>query len=108
MTQASLESYVDQLTQADDVFQPEFLSGIIFVGADKSEVTITPDVLKLLDLWGTRWTNFVPTESLDEENLLAGPYIVASGWLWQVLRLYDDTQGAFMVSIKPISDLIHE
>lgn len=31
-----------------------------------------------------------------QEGLQPGPYIAAEGTLWQVLRLYDDVQKAFL------------
>ena len=33
--------------------------------------------------------------------LALGPYLIAEGSLWQVFRLYDDVQGAFMIGVEP-------
>ena len=50
--------------------------------------------MKLLESWGNIW--------MDETYLALspGPYFYKDNALWQVMRLYDDHQGAFLVSTK--------
>ena len=74
----------------------EFLSAIIFRGPKHVDLTISPSVKALFETWGTLWFKHV----VDDLDLLPGPYLVVKESLWQVLRLYDDVQGAFLVSVR--------
>jgi len=35
-------------------------------------------------------------------SVRAGPYAIKNRALWQVSKVYDDTQGAFMVAVEPL------
>jgi hypothetical protein len=72
----------------------EFLEGIIFVGHASNDVELSPAMHELLVSWGTKRTKHLA----DHPAILPDPYIGVEGNLWQVLRLYDDVQGAFLIS----------
>lgn len=100
LSKDGLQSYVEHVLQNDDVWQPEFLASIILVdgpGNPRENVHNEHDLVrsygsKILSL--DRWSHHV--------NLLVpGPYLIEDGSLWQVSRLHDDIQGAFMVAVEP-------
>ncbi|OAL31268.1 hypothetical protein AYO20_08323 [Fonsecaea nubica] len=94
------QSYVDYVLQNDDVLQPEFLANILLLdgpGDPRGNAHSEHDLVrsygsKILSLerWSHQMTLPVP-----------GPYLIEDGSLWQVSRLYDDIQGAFMVAVEP-------
>lgn len=95
-----LATYINRALYIDDVTRPEFFSGLLFSGAQKSMVTSTA----LPRPWGTSGNHFLSECSLSTAalaSLTPGPYIVAHDTLWRAYRLFDDSNGAFMVSCKP-------
>ena len=72
---------------------------MIFTGAaGNSEIEIPADTCRLLESLGTKWTE-TPSPVPDGDSPKPGPYIASKGALLEVLRLYDDTRGAFMNSL---------
>ena len=53
------------------------------------------DAKALLHAWGNSW---IETTDL---KISPGPYFYTNNALWEVMRLYDDYQGTFLVSIRP-------
>ena len=88
-----LEAY-----KADDVFHNQFLRGIVLLGAASSIVNErNRGVLRSYgNEWIEVWESYV-TERLPAE----GPYWTNGKQLFQIFRLYDDAQGAFVSSIVP-------
>lgn len=98
VTKRWLEQLINEYHSKDDVFQQEFLSGVIFTCAAKDDIEITPDADGLLKSLGTRWTDIRDVGSGDTIPP-AGPYVAYRQRLLEVWKLYADVQGAFMASI---------
>lgn len=79
----------------DDVIRREFAKGIIFTA--ESEDQLPEDSRELLKSWGNVWMKVGLTDS----RLPPGPYFYKDNALWNVARLYDDTQGAFVIAVQP-------
>jgi hypothetical protein len=75
-------------------FRIEFLEGILFVGHASNDVELSLAVHELLVSWGKKRTEHLA----GHPAILSDPYIDVEGNLWQGLRLYDDVQGAFLIS----------
>ena len=99
-----LESLLDDVLQADDVFRFDFLFGVVFLGNGILESkSWNARARELLSSHGTSWTQFIDAASLDD-SLLPGPYVLEKGLLWKVSRLYEDTANAFTVGLRTISN----
>ena len=108
-TQTITETWLREILAAyrstDDVFRDEFLGGVIFTRLRYlprlPNLELTPSALKLLESLGTKW--FETMENDFAHNLPPpGPYRVARQWLREIVKLYDDTQGAFIQSLIPL------
>lgn len=98
-----LESLLDDVLQADDVFCLEFLSGVVFLGNGILEGnSLDARTRELLSSRGTLWTQYIDAASIDG-SLLPGPYVLEKGLLWKVSRLYEDTANAFTVGLRTVS-----
>ncbi|EED22839.1 glutamyl-tRNA(Gln) amidotransferase, subunit A [Talaromyces stipitatus ATCC 10500] len=85
--EAAVENYLDE----DDVFTTSFLRGIYVRLFEETE---TPISISELASYG------VETILMGSANLPAGPYFISSeGHVFQALRLFADTQGAFSQSL---------
>ena len=73
----------------------EFSKRLILIDHHDKDVLISKEANTLLDSWGGFW--------IDGEGLSVrpGPYFYQDNTLYEVMRLYDDEQGAFMISVKP-------
>lgn len=91
-----LERYISSCLSDDDVFQVEFLSVLIFSGHQDPGSGLSAEVRSLLESWGTKHYVILA----EHEDLLPGPHLVIGGRLYQVLRLYDDDQAAFLISVR--------
>lgn len=58
---------------------------------------LSAEVKSLFESWGTKHCLILA----EHDYLLPGPQLVVGGRLYQVLRLYDDDQAAFLVSVRP-------
>ena len=83
----------------DDVFAPEFLQQIIFVGVHSEDIHLESDTGKLFEDWHTLEIRYAP--HLEVGN---GPYCIYRGLLRSVWRVYDDRQLAFVQAIWPSPD----
>ncbi|KAF2124976.1 amidase signature enzyme [Dothidotthia symphoricarpi CBS 119687] len=98
----TLRKQFAHFTKIDDVFHPRFLEGIIFQGAEQSQVTIDVTPSEILKEWGIEWAEFQPTLTvLDPSVLPPGPYLIQNGQLSQVWRVYSDDNLAFLQSVWP-------
>jgi hypothetical protein len=98
----TLRERIAQFTNIDDVFDKAFLEGIIFQGAEMSEIKVDLTPTGILKEWGVEWTHFQTTSmssSLPPPPL--GPYVVKDGQLFQIWRLYNDDNLAFLQSVWP-------
>lgn len=81
------------------MFCETYLAGIIFTGSSgKDNFEILPEAVQLLQCWGTVWTEVLDVDSTGNVPL-PGPYLALGGYLFEIFRLYDDTQSAFMSAI---------
>jgi hypothetical protein len=80
----------------------EFLAGIIFIASSGSLIQLTDEVEELLQTRGTQWVAIL-AQPVTSPALLVGPFLLADAGLWQVFRLYDDTNSAFLNALVPRS-----
>jgi hypothetical protein len=93
-----LKDVIAQFDRHDDVFRSKFLNGVIFIASINLEVT--PEARALLKSMGNAWVEIL--EVTEVEGLLpSGPHIFFEQDIYEIRRLYDDSQGAFMTSIVP-------
>lgn len=83
----------------DDVLRQEFAKGIL-LQSNRTKVKVSREAEMLLRSWGNAW--IVIFEIADAVH--PGPYFYKDNTLWEAIRLYDDTQGAFLISIKPTKE----
>ena len=99
-----LKSLIDDALQADDVFCPAFLSGVVFCGYNTyNDYSLTAGACKVLSSHGTLWTEFIDAANT-HGYLFPGPYVLEKGLLWKVSRLYEDTANAFTMGLRTISN----
>ncbi|KAJ9612323.1 hypothetical protein H2200_003920 [Cladophialophora chaetospira] len=95
-----LPSYVDHVLQTDDVFQRGFLANIIVLDGPSIAGEIKQNGEGLANSWASSVLSL--KSQIDPMMLpVPGPHLIAEGSLWQVSRLYEDVQGAFMVAVEP-------
>lgn len=92
MIQSRVEEYLDR----DDVFALHFLHGLILRGVDTADVD-PAGLHELLSKWGTQWTRFEKYTNQSAEPP-PGPYVLDDGELFEVWRVYDDFNRAFILS----------
>jgi hypothetical protein len=103
ITNASLKTFRSTHLDADDTFQPAFLSNIVFYGDEETDADPQPSAVSLLATWNTKRWHFV--KSADEKNGIApGPYVSYRGRIWEPRRIYTDDTLSMMVSFKPTGD----
>lgn len=95
-----LHDQIQSWLHIDDIFQPEFLAGIIIVTEDNSiQPNLSASIESLPMGWRPEWWTTLNKEVGGQ--LLPGPRMVSYGKLYTVHRIYDDVNGAFMVAIQP-------
>ena len=100
---AFLEEKIAEYLNTDDVFHTDFLKGIIFQGANESQVKTAINTTEISKKWGTEWIYLQPNTA-NSHPLSQGPYAIQNGEISQVWRLYDDEQSAFLQSVWPALD----
>ena len=91
-----LKAYWADIQKTDDVLSKEFFNRSFFVGVN--DLKIAPDTLTLLKEWGKQGIKSL------QIDIAAGPYVHIENSLWQVMRLYDDVQGAFLIPTRPSTE----
>ena len=91
-----LRAKVKEYEDSDDVFQPAFLSTVIFLGSEENNIDVTDGARKYLGTIGNE--RFLSIASL---RILPGPYAIVSSELREVWKLMDDTNGTCMTTLKP-------
>ncbi|KAL9631985.1 MAG: hypothetical protein Q9164_005592 [Protoblastenia rupestris] len=108
VTETWLRKTLAAYRSTDDVFQDDFLSGVIFTRVksppSSPSLDISPSAYKLLESLGTKWLETIDNGFADDLPS-AGPYFVARHKLREIVRLYDDVQGAFIQSLIPLPQL---
>jgi len=91
-----LEDKLDSYSLQDDVIKPEFFETVLLAGGGHISYMVVE----------TRWgkTSLQSLDNGEGMQCAPGPYIVHRDSLWQVLRLYDDIQKAFLVTLRPDQD----
>jgi hypothetical protein len=97
-----LEDRLDHYLNVDDVFQREFLQGVILIRGLTTEVD--ESVADLFASWGTKWSQEVLGHTLNH-SLSEGPYVLDNKGMSQIWKLYDDFNKAFVVSTWPSQTL---
>jgi hypothetical protein len=95
VTKRWLSGTIAQYRAEDDVFADQFLAGVIFQGAEESEVDFDGDAKDYLRSHGNQWTRFTTA------RVLPGPYAQMGGRLRDVWKLEDDSNGTAMVTVRP-------
>ena len=98
ITKKWLQDILESYATSDDVFRWEFVSGLIFIGASQSEVEITDEARDFLATLGNEWIELLDSSS---QEISIGPCAFVDGRFASILRLFDDTSKAFVVSLKP-------
>ncbi|KAH8588310.1 amidase signature domain-containing protein [Bisporella sp. PMI_857] len=95
-----LEAYITKSLKLDDVLHENFLQTILLTGPGTDELPNGQDFKRLLKFHSNAW-DIVKIQGIGPQpGLLPGPYIAVGEGLWQVLRLYDDIQGAFLAPVR--------
>ena len=100
-----LRSLVSKYRENDDVFQLEFLEGVIFVSEDSHGIEISPAAKSYLEIMGTKWIHCLSWKSYPGYNLKPGPYAFIDGHLREVWKLYSDTNGTLLSALKPDTEM---
>ena len=105
VTEEWLRETLEAYRSMDDVFQDDFLSGVIFTRVKQppssSSLDISPSARRLLRSLGTMWLDTIESNFVDDLPL-PGPYLVVRRELREIVRLHDDVQGAFIQSLMPL------
>jgi hypothetical protein len=96
-----LKELISSYLKTDDVFQAHFLSTVVFTGP--SNVDITAGANKFLQSLGTTKIDII--DAIKSACVLPpGPYLASDQCLFEICRLYEDSQGAFLTSLVPGSN----
>lgn len=99
ITDTWLQSTLDEYRK-DDVFQDEFLQGIVFRTSQNDVANLTPEARALLEKHDTEWICSLDAGELGHK-VRPGPYILIDNHLREVWRLYRDTQEVFRLTLQP-------
>jgi hypothetical protein len=86
--------------ETDDIFQPVFLTRIVFYGAKETDVDLEPSAVSLLDSWETKQWHFTEIKEVFDKYA-PGPYVAHQGVIWEPWRVYEDSNLAMTVSFLP-------
>jgi hypothetical protein len=93
-----LRELIARYLETDDVFHTHFLSAIVFTGPPNIEITAGAN--KFLHSVGTTRIELIDaTKSTFVPS--PGPYFASDQYLFEIWRLYDDSQGAFLTPLVP-------
>ena len=91
-----LENFIKTSLTIDDVFLPDFLSGVLVCGEDQG-VDANTDLKRLLITWNNNWFRYIGTTNVPAP----GPYILDCHTISPVWRVYDDPAAAFSLALRP-------
>ena len=95
-----MQDQIQAWLEADDVFRPEFLAGIIFVTPEGCQADYSSLFGGISKHHRVEWWTAISSSLLDE-GLQSGPYVMVNRRICKALRLYDDVNGGFIVATKP-------
>ncbi|KAK4222507.1 amidase signature domain-containing protein [Podospora fimiseda] len=97
------KTWVDRILgeyEQDNVFRDSFLQGVIIVGNQSGSLDITVRARNALEARGAAWIKAAKRKKNSNFTLASGSHLVSNGILAPVLKLYDDTHGAFLHSLR--------
>lgn len=103
LDRAFLEAIEHDYSVNDDVWQRQFLHRIVFYGARESQIVIDDDVGRFLEARNNIWTVYIPSGP-QHETFPPGPYVLKDGQIFEVYRVHDDCNRAFVVATLPAAD----
>lgn len=80
----------------DDVFRDEFLHSVLFIVDAHEAIDLDQAAQRHLTNMGTNWIGTISRET----KLRTGPYIQEDGSFVPVLRVFDDSHGAFLQALS--------
>ncbi|KAF2676238.1 amidase signature enzyme [Lentithecium fluviatile CBS 122367] len=95
-----LERSIKGHLQSDDVLRREFLEHIVVTGTTDPRCDWEIETNIVSQTWGTKSVR----SAAEVEPIVAGPYLVSAGLPWQILRLFHDSQKAFLVALYPSNE----
>jgi hypothetical protein len=92
VTSAWLQDTLEDYLLKDDVVRPDFFSKVLLFGEEEIEA----------ESLETKWRISIVRSLRAQEGkkYTNGPHIVHEGSLWRVLRLNDDVQKKFIVTLR--------
>ena len=97
-----LQRFIADAEASDDVFQQPFLISVMFISNSPDQsISLGNGVDALLQSYGNERVDVFGSDDVAIDTLPTGPYVSYQGRLWQPLRIYNDAQSAFMVSLEP-------
>ena len=100
ITRDWLELAIESLRK-DDIFNPYFLSSILFICEEGQEFELQSEAINLLEDEKISWLSGIQGRESGYKSAAAGPALLSNSKLWQVLKLYDDSFSAFMIALQP-------
>ncbi|KAJ5106161.1 hypothetical protein N7456_002836 [Penicillium angulare] len=99
-TSGWIEQQISTWLETDDIFEPRFMAGAVFVTeGNHRDLNLSTSIESLPQHLKPNWWVSLTSHSSDE--LQPGPRIVSNGNLFTVSRVHDDVHGAFMVATMP-------
>lgn len=92
MSESWAQQSLQKNRETDDVFRNEFLQAVLFISELASVIQVEKPALKYLTDIGVTWIGTMTGKT----GLQAGPHIELGDTLTPVLRVFDDTHGAFL------------
>lgn len=102
ITGSYLSQFREKVLNLDDVFQPQFLHNIVFLGCEGTEVEWHASATAILKSWGVQKWTFVNNHEL---RLPPGPYVSYVMRVWQIWRVYADENLTMVTTFKPKAPL---
>ena len=90
-----LQHLIAQSLGEDDVLVAEFLETVLIQGVDEDEIKPIAGLDLVLREYGILRLGFSKSVQLIPQ----GPYLRQDGYIWRVCRVYDDTNGAFLLAV---------
>ena len=99
-----IEKQISTWLENDDIFEPQFMAGAVFViEGNHQKLNLSASIESLPRHLKPNWWVSLTSHSSDE--LQPGPRMVSNGKLFTVSRVHDDVQNAFMVATMPRTSL---
>lgn len=96
MSESWIQAALKKARDEDDVFRDEFLHRVLFIADAHETLDLDQAAQRYLTNLGANWIGTVSKDT----NLRAGPHIERDGSLIPVLRVFDDSHGAFLQALS--------